>query len=79
MAPAKGSNRSTDKLLKLLDEPLPKGETMLARLDATRAQTGLMTGDDMATVLRLEANVWQKFRDARDGKKPAAPTTQPVP
>lgn len=51
----------------------------LADASATRAQTGLMTGDDMATVLRLEANVWQKFRDARDGKKSAAPTTQPVP
>jgi diguanylate cyclase (GGDEF)-like protein len=40
MAAAKGSERSTDKLLKLLDEPLPKGETILARLDATQAATG---------------------------------------
>ena len=40
MASAKGPERSTDKLLRLLDEPLPKGETILARLDATQAETG---------------------------------------
>jgi hypothetical protein len=51
----------------------------LADASATRAQMGLTTPADMATVLRLEADVWQKFRDARDGKKPSAPTTQPVP
>lgn len=50
----------------------------LADASATRAQTGLVSPADMATVLRLEADVWQKFRDARDGKKPAPATTQPV-
>jgi hypothetical protein len=51
----------------------------LADASATRAQTGLVSPADMATVLRLEADVWQKFRDARDGRKPAPATTQPVP
>jgi len=50
----------------------------LADASATRAQTGLATSADMATVLRLEANVWQKFRDARDGKASSAATTQPA-
>jgi hypothetical protein len=52
----------------------------LADASATRAEIGLTKPADMATVLRMESDVWQKFRDARDGKKPAAaPATQPVP
>jgi hypothetical protein len=50
----------------------------LADASATRAATGLTSPADMAVVLRLESDVWQKFRDARDGKKPSVPTTQPV-
>ena len=35
-------------------------------------------GAVIAASLKM-ANVWQKFRDARDGKKSSTATTQPVP
>src|SRR3989442_5411156 len=40
MVPAKGQDRSRVRLLRLLDEPLPKGETVLHRLDTVCSETG---------------------------------------
>jgi diguanylate cyclase (GGDEF)-like protein len=40
MSGAKGADRSTDRLLRLLDEPHAKGESILGRLDAIASETG---------------------------------------
>ncbi|HZI93446.1 MAG TPA: diguanylate cyclase [Patescibacteria group bacterium] len=40
MAPTKAQGKAADRLLRLLDQRLPKGETMLQRLDAEAAHVG---------------------------------------
>lgn len=40
----------------------------LAADDAVRADANGLTADQMKTCLRAEANAWQSFRSARDGK-----------
>src|SRR5262245_2750985 len=40
MPALKSNERSTDRLLRLLDGPLPKGETILGRLDALFSEAG---------------------------------------
>src|SRR5574341_610228 len=51
MAAARGMERSTDRLLKLLDGPLPKGETVLSRLDAAQAETDQPVHADLLRLL----------------------------
>jgi uncharacterized lipoprotein YmbA len=49
----------------LLDET-----AALSAETARRAEAGLLDANDMAAALRTQADVWQKFRDARDGRAP---------
>ena len=44
---------------------------------AKRAQAGTLSESDKTAILRLQADTWVKFQDARDGKsnKVASPTT----
>ena len=39
----------------------------LSAESATRAEQGKLTEDQKTQILRYEAQVWQRFRDARDG------------
>ena len=48
---------------RLLDET-----TVLAEETARRAEAGRLDAAAMRRALRSEADVWQKFRDARDGR-----------
>ena len=50
---------------KLLDET-----TALSAATATAANDGVLDAAGMKAALRMQAGVWQKFRDGRDGKKP---------
>jgi len=55
---------------KLLDET-----TALSAATATAANDGVLDPAGMKAALRMQAGVWQKFRDGRDGNKP---TTKPA-
>ena len=47
----------------LLDET-----AALSAETAARAQAGKLTTDEMAQALAAQAQTWQKFKDARDGR-----------
>jgi hypothetical protein len=49
----------------LLDET-----TALSRETARRAEAGLLDPNVMVHALRAQANAWQYFQDARDGRGP---------
>ena len=51
----------------LLDET-----AALSDQTARRAEAGRLDPNQMTQALRLQAEVWRKFRDARDGKAPEA-------
>ena len=51
MPALKSSERSTDRLLRLLDGPLPRGETVLGRLDALHAETGRPVHSELLRLL----------------------------
>ena len=50
---------------RLLDETAAVSEAT-----ACRAESGRLDPNEMVRALRAQAEVWQKFRDARDGKAP---------
>ena len=53
------------KYSQLLDET-----AALSQETARRAERGALDPNQMAQALRHQANVWQKFRDGRDGQAP---------
>jgi uncharacterized lipoprotein YmbA len=50
---------------RLLDET-----AALSAETARRAEAGLLDPNEAAAALRAQADVWQKFRDARDARAP---------
>lgn len=51
MAVLKGADRATDRLLRLLDTPGPKGQTILGRLDAISSETGRPVHAELLRIL----------------------------
>jgi len=41
---------------------------VLSAVTAERAEAGELTSEEMVAALKLQAETWQRFRDARDGK-----------
>ena len=44
---------------------------VLSAETARRAEAGQLTPEEMISALKMQAQVWQRFRDARDGKEGA--------
>jgi apolipoprotein N-acyltransferase len=43
--------------------------TALSAATAERAEEDKLSKEEMTKALRLQANVWQRFKDAREGKE----------
>ena len=51
MPATRGLERATEQLLRLLEGPLPKGQTVLGRLDSIRSETGRPVHSDLLKLL----------------------------
>jgi hypothetical protein len=50
----------------------------LSRRTAEQARAGELTREQMLDALDLQARIWQRFRDARDGVADPVPLRQPT-
>src|SRR5262245_39111720 len=72
MRAVKELTRSADRLLRLIDEPLARSETVLGRLDAARERTGQPVHADLLKLLthlsypnETARQVWQGYESHR--------------